>query len=188
TASDWVYVNNFAAPNRPTALALPGGRAPELEKAIHSLIEELKVSLPAIFEGEDYQKRRGAIEQSIQGKNERAFAALTEKAQARNIAILRTPVGFAMAPSRDGKVVPPAEFNAWPEAAQQAVRDAIQDLEKDLEETLRALPRAEKEQREAVRALDREIAEFATTGPFTDLKAQFADLPHIVQHIDAMRG
>src|SRR6185312_6279765 len=82
TAPDWVYVNNFAAPNRPTALTLPGGRAPEFEKAIHSLIEDLKVSLPAIFEGEDYQKRRGAIEQSIQGKNERAFAALTEKAQA----------------------------------------------------------------------------------------------------------
>jgi lon-related putative ATP-dependent protease len=185
---DWVYVNNFAAPQRPVALALPGGRAPEFEKAVHSLIEDLKVSLPAIFESEDYQKRRGAIEQSIQAKNERAFGALNEKATARGIAILRTPVGFAMAPARDGKVVPPAEFNAWPEAEQRAVRDAIQELEKDLEETLRAIPRQEKEQREAVRALDRETAQFATAAPFDEAKARFADLPKVLQHIDAMRA
>ena len=31
-------------------------------------------------------------------------------------------MGFGMAPMRDGKVVPPAEFNAWPEAEQQAER------------------------------------------------------------------
>ncbi len=185
--SDWVYVNNFDAPHRPIALSLPGGRAPALAKAVHSLIEDLKVSLPAIFESEDYQKRRGAIEQSIQEKNEQAFAALNEKAQARGIVILRTPVGFAMAPARDGKVVPPTEFNAWPEAAQQAVRDAIQELEKDLEETLRALPRREKEQRDAVRALDRDTAQFAITQPFEEVKTAFADLPAVAKHIEATR-
>ena len=42
--SDWVYVNNFTAPHRPIALALPG-----LAKAMHSLVEDLKVSLPANF-------------------------------------------------------------------------------------------------------------------------------------------
>ncbi len=186
--SDWAYVNNFDAPHRPVALALPPRRGPELEKATHSLIEDLKVSLPTIFESEDYQKRRGAIEQSIRAKNEQAFAALNEKAQARGIAILRTPVGFAMAPARDGKVVPPADFNAWPEAEQVAVRDAIKDLEQDLDETLRAIPRQEKEQREAIRNLDRETAQFATAAPFDDAKTQFSDLPKVLQHIDAMHA
>ncbi|MGA3401248.1 MAG: AAA family ATPase [Acetobacteraceae bacterium] len=185
--SDWIYVNNFDAPHRPIALALPGGRAPALAKAIHNLIDDLKVALPAIFESEEYQKRRGAIEQSIQEKNEQAFATLNEKAQGRGIVILRTPVGFAMAPARDGKVVPPTEFNAWPEAAQQAVRDAIQELEKDLEETLRALPRREKEQRDAVRTLDRDTAQFAIAQPFDDAKAAFADLPAVTEHIEATR-
>lgn len=186
--SDWVYVNNFDAPHRPIALAVPPRRGPEFEKAIHSLIEDLKVSLPAIFESEDYQKRRGAIEQSIRDKNEQAFSALNEKAQARGVAILRTPVGFAMAPARDGKVVPPADFNTWPEAEQVAVRDAIKGLEKDLDETLRAISRQEKEQREAVRNLDREMARFATAAPFDEAKAQFSGLPKVLQHIDAMRA
>ncbi len=185
---DWVYVNNFEAPHRPRAITLPGRRAPALQKALHDLIEDLRVSLPAIFESEDYQKRRGAIEQSIQSRNERAFAALSEKATAKNIAILRTPMGFGMAPMRDGKVVPPAEFNAWAEAEQRATRDAIEELEKELEQTLRSIPRMEKEQRDAVRALDRETAEFAVAQPFDQVKAQFSDLPAVLQHIEAMRA
>ncbi|MDR3538455.1 MAG: AAA family ATPase [Acetobacteraceae bacterium] len=185
--ADWVYVNNFAAPHRPVALSLPGGRAPALEKAIHDLIEELKISLPAIFEGEDYQKRRATIEQGIQAKNQAAFAALNEKATAQGVAILRTPMGFGMAPVQDGKVVPPDAFNAWPEAEQQAVRDAIAALEKELEETLRALPRLEKEARDAVRTLERETAQFALAQPFEELKTGFADLPKVLAHIDAIR-
>ena len=186
--SDWVYVNNFAAPHRPVAIAFPAGRAPDFEKSVRELIEDLKLALPAVFESEDYQKRRGAIEQSEQAKNERAFAELNERAGKYNLAILRTPMGFGIAPVRDGKVVPPAEFNAWPEAAQQATRAAIQELEKDLEETLRALPRGEKAQRDAIRALDRETAQFTISQPLEELKARFADVPKAALHIDAMRA
>ena len=40
--SDWVYVNNFATPHRPVAIALPPGRAPALDKALDGLIDDLK--------------------------------------------------------------------------------------------------------------------------------------------------
>ncbi len=153
-----------------------------------TLIDDLKASLPAAFESEDYQKRRGAIEQEIRGRNERAFTALRDKATAKGIAILRTPMGFAMAPMKDGQVVPPAEFNAWPAERQQEVQTAIEELEKDLEETLRGLPRLEREQRDAVRALDRETARLVIAQPIEDCKAQFADLPKVVQHLDAIHA
>lgn len=184
--ADWVYVNNFEAPHRPVAISLPAGRAVALQKAIHGLIDELKISLAAIFESEDYQKRRGAIEQAVQARNQSAFAALNEKATARGIAILRTPMGFAMAPARDGKVVPPADFNAWPEEEQSKTREAIEELEKELEDTLRAIPRREKEQRDAVRALDHETAQFAMSQPVAEVKEAFADLPKVLAQIDAI--
>jgi lon-related putative ATP-dependent protease len=185
---DWVYVNNFAAPHRPMAISLPGRRAPDFQKVIHDLIDDLRAALPAVFESEDYQKRRSAIVQSIQAKNERAFAELGEKATAKNVAILRTPMGFGMAPMHDGKVVPPAEFNAWSAEQQRATQEAIEELEKELEQTLRAIPRTEKEQREALHALNRETAEVAVAQPFDQVKAQFADLPAVLQHIAAMRA
>ncbi|HEY7581303.1 MAG TPA: ATP-binding protein [Acetobacteraceae bacterium] len=186
--SDWVYVNNFAAPHRPVAIALPPGRAPDLEKALDRLIDDLKVSLPAAFEAEDYQKRRSSIEQEIRGRSERAFTALRDKATGKNIAILRTPMGFAMAPMKDGQVVPPAEFNTWPPERQREAQAAIEELEKDLEETLRRLPRQEREQRDAVRALDRDTARFAIAQPIEECRSQFADLAKIVQHLGAIEA
>jgi hypothetical protein len=156
--SDWVYVNNnFTTPHRPVAIALPSGRAPALDKALSGRIDDLKGSLPAAFESEEYQKRRGAIEQEARGRNERAFSTVRDNATAKGVAILRTPMGFAMAPMKDGQVVQPVEFNAWPTERQQEVQAAIEELEKDLEDRLRGLPRLEREQRDAVRALDREI-------------------------------
>ncbi len=185
---DWVHVANFTEQHRPVAIALPGGQAPTFQKAVHTLVEDLRLALPATFESEDYQKRRSGIEQAMQAKSEQAFAALNEKAKAKDIVILRTPMGFGMAPIHDGKVVPPAEFNTWPEPAQQAMRDAIAALEKELEETLRALPRAENALRDALRALDRETAE-ATIGPqFDQLTATYAEIPAVLRHIAAMRA
>ena len=185
---DWAYVYNFTDPQRPVALRLPPGRAPSLQHTVHDLIDDLRSILPSVFEGDDYQKRRAALLQSIQAKSEANFTALTQKATAAGIAILRTPMGFAMAPMRDGKVVPPADFNAWPAADQQAARTAIEGLEHDLEETLRAAPRVEKEQRDAVRALDREVASFAIAQPFEEAEAAVADLPRVLAFLAAVRA
>lgn len=185
---DWVYVNNFSAPHRPKALSLPAGRAPAFQKAVHDLIEDLKVSLPAIFEGEDYQKRRSAIEQSIRSKGEGAFAEFQQKAEANHLAVLRTPMGFALAPTKDGKIVTPEEFHGWPEAEQQAVRSAIAAMEKELEQTLRGVPRLEKELSDAVRALDRETAQFTMVQPVEEVKSSFSDLPPVAEHVEAIHA
>jgi lon-related putative ATP-dependent protease len=186
--SDWVYVNNFATPHRPVAIALPAGRAPALNDAVDRLIDDLKVALPAAFESEDYQKRRSGIEQETRSQNERAFTAVRDKATAKGIAILRTPMGFAMAPMKDGQVIQPAEFNAWPGERQHEVQAAIEELEKDLEETLRVLPRLERAQRDAMRALDRETARLAIAQPIEECKAQFADLTKVAGHLEAIEA
>lgn len=185
---DWVYVNNFSAPNHPSAFSLPPGRAPEFEKAMQRLAADLRSALAAVFESEDYQRRRGAIEGQFRGRNERAFQALGEAAEAKGTAILRTPTGFAVAPAEAGKVVPPEEFNAWPEEKKRAIQAAIQDVERALEETLRAIPRLERERREAVRGLDREMAEFALGQLIEEAAAPFAGLEKVRTHFEQVRA
>ena len=185
---DWAYVYNFDDPRRPKAIALPAGRARAFEKAVHDLMAEVKVVLSAAFDSEDYQKQRGAIEQAIQAKSQTAFAALNEKAESKDIAVLRTPNGFTLAPIRDGKIVPPAEFNAWPREDQLKVQTAIEELEKDLEDTLRGMPRLEKEQRDAVLALARQTGRQAIEHPMAPVRAAFADIPAVLGHLDAIIG
>ena len=186
-ASDWVYVNNFVTPHRPTAIRLPRGKAPVFQKVMHHLIDDLKADLPGVFESESYQTRRGTIDEAIRAKGDGAFATLREKATARDIIILRTPTGFAMAPGAKGEVVPPETFNTWPEEQRRTVEAAIHDLEHDLEQTLRGIPRLDKERRDAIRALDQETARFAVGQSIEEARAGLIDLPMVLPHLDAAR-
>jgi len=79
------------------------------------MIDELRQTLPALFEGDEYQARRRQIDEGFRAGQEEAFEALTEKAREQNIAILRTPTGIGMAPMLDGKIVKPEVFQGLPE-------------------------------------------------------------------------
>jgi lon-related putative ATP-dependent protease len=186
-ASDWVYVNNFADSHRPSAIRLPRGTAPLFQQTMHRLIDDLKAALPGVFESEAYQTRRGAIDEAIRSKGDAAFSALRDKAAAHDIVILRTPTGFAMAPAKNGEVVPPEVFNALPEDQRHAIEAAIHELEHELELTLRGVPRLDKERRDAIRALDQETARFAVGQSIEEARARLADLPMVLGHLDAVR-
>ena len=185
---DWVYVNNFTTPHRPIALSLPRGRAPLLRRAMNGLVDDLRAALPAMFESEDYARRRSAIQDAFNTKASEAFNALGEKAAARGMAILRTPMGFAVAPAKDGKVVPPEEFASWPEERQAAIRAVMAELEAELEATLRGLPRLEKARRDAIRALDQETAAVVVDQEIEEVRAAFADQPAVLDHLAAVRA
>ena len=186
--SDWVYVNNFTEADRPIAIELPAGQARKFHDAMHKLIDDLKSALPAVFQGEDYQTRRGAIDDSFQKKQGEAFSALHDKAAEANILLLRTPVGFALAPAKDDKVVPPDEFRTWPEAKRREVQSTIEALEKDLEHIIHQIPQWEKQRRDEVRQLNRDTAKYAVDQLIEDTKVLFSDIPRVVQHIETVRA
>jgi lon-related putative ATP-dependent protease len=185
--SDWVYVNNFAAPHRPIALRLPNGEAFRFRAAIHELIDDLKSALPAAFASEGYQKRRGALDESFQKKQGEAFSELRGKAEAAQLIIVRTPVGFALAPAKDGDVVSPDEFNSWDEERRQKVQKSIELLEAELEHIVRQFPSWDKARREAMRNLNRETVDLAIGHLIQEVKAALIDLPQVIQHLDAVQ-
>jgi predicted ATP-dependent protease len=186
--SDWVYVNNFADPDRPLAIELPAGRARKFQDAMHKLIDDLQSALPAMFQSEDYQTRRGAIDESFQKKQAEAFSTLREKAAAKDVVILRTPLGFALAPTRDGQVVPPDEVAEWPEAKRREIQAVIEALEKDLEHVVHQIPQWEKQRRDEARQLDRETAKYGVDQLIEEAKATFHDIPKIIDHIEMVRN
>jgi lon-related putative ATP-dependent protease len=141
-----------------------------------------------VFESEDYQTRRNSIDQAFQTRQAEAFSGLRDKAAKQDIVILRTPMGFALAPARDGQVVPPEEFNGWPDDKRRAMQDTIKTLEKDLEHIVLQIPQWEKARRDEIRKLNRETAMFAVGQSIDELKAAFADTPAIVDHLEAVRG
>jgi predicted ATP-dependent protease len=186
--SDWVYVQNFPEPHKPIAVELPAGGAPRFRDGMRELIDDLKVALPAAFRSEEYQTRRGAVDTGFQKKQGEAFAQLQAEASAREITILRTPMGFALAPTKDGQIVRPEEFAAWPEEKRRNVQATIEGLEKQLERVVHQIPQWEKEHRDEIRRLNRETAQFAIGHSIEETRARFADLPKILEHLERVRA
>ena len=181
---DWVYVYNFQEPSQPRALRLPTGRARELARAMIAAIDELRGIVPALIEGEDYLSRRRAIDATFQAGQEQALEALNKKAAAQNIAILRTPQGFALAPMHEGKVVKPETFNALPEGMRTEKQAQIAALEEELGKILERLPKSEKERRGKVGELNQELARSAVTSALEDVAQAFADVPAVINHLN----
>src|SRR5215467_6080947 len=58
TPPDWIYVHNFAEPDRPRAFQIPAGQGRRLAKAMTSFLEAAQQEIPRAFESEDYARRR----------------------------------------------------------------------------------------------------------------------------------
>ncbi len=185
TPADWVYVNNFENPNRPKALKFPPGRARPFAKAMVAAIDELRTTLPAMFEGDDYQARRRSIEEAFRAGQEQGFEALNRRAQEQNIAVLRTPQGFAMAPMHEGKVVKPEVYNTLPETMRKEIETRIEALQKELELILEKVPKSDKERRARTAELNADVASHVVKAALDEIVAGFAGEPAILAYLDA---
>jgi lon-related putative ATP-dependent protease len=186
TPPDWCYVNNFTDPPKPRRLRLPAGRASGLREAMRRLVEELRAALPAAFERDDYRARREVIDQQFRGQNELAFGELQRRAEPKGIAMLRTPMGLALAPRRDGKVLTPEMFEALPEAERERIQHDLEEVQGDLEAVMQKVPQWEREHREAVRALNRETTGAAIALMMNELRTGYRDLPDVAMYLDAV--
>ena len=185
--SDWIYVNDFANPERPKAIAMPPGTARPLQKAMEALVDDLATDIPALFESEQYQNRRSAFEMQLATRKEEAFKKLEEKSSARNVAILRTPMGFAIAGVRNGEVIKPDDFANLSDDDRVAIEKAVNLTEKDLEKYLKSVPRLEKEHRAAVALLNAEMAEEAVDDSLESVVQAFGGIEAIKPYLTALR-
>jgi lon-related putative ATP-dependent protease len=185
---DWCYVNNFADARKPSALRLPPGRALPFRRDMEKLVEELKAAVPAVFESEEYRNRREAVDEEFKHRQESRFEALQKKALAKNIGLIRTPVGLALAPVRDGEVIKPDLFEKLPEAEREAVKKDISELQDELQDLLRQVPRWERDQRERVRGLNRDLVSFAVGHLIDEQLDCYRDLPVVVDYLGKVQA
>jgi len=184
--SDWCYVHNFEEPNEPRVLELPAGKGGPLGEDMDEMVEELKAVIPAAFESEDYQTRRQAIEEEFQDKQEEAFEQLQEEAEQQDVTVIRTPAGIALAPVRDGEVVPPDEFDQLPEEEREEAEQTIEELQGRFEEALKEVPRWERKRRQKIEELNQEVTRFAIQETFDELREKYGDWEAVVEFLDAV--
>ncbi len=181
---DWAYVNNFEEAHKPKALQLPFGTAKTLQTAMQNLIDDLANDIPSLFESEDYQSQRRAIEAEFGEKHEASMADFAERAKAENIALVRTPVGFMLTAIRDGKLVKAEDFEQLDKAEQEKIEEQIARLQQDLAKILREGPKLEKEHRTKVEELNASMAERAVSARVSEVQAEFKDIGPISGYLE----
>jgi lon-related putative ATP-dependent protease len=184
---DWIYVNDFEKPHKPRAIQLPSGQGVVLRDGMEELIEELRTAIPATFESEDYRTRKQEVEEEFKERQEQTFGDVQKKAQARNVSLIRTPVGLAFAPMRDGEVISPEEFQKLPEEERKQVESEIARLQEQLQEAIFQVRQWEREAREKMKELDREVAMFAVGHFIEELRQKYAELPEVVDYLNAVQ-
>ncbi len=184
---DWCYVNNFAQPHKPQVLRLPSGRGEELRQRMEQSVDYLRSAIPALFEGDEYRAKAGAIQEEFSKRQEDAFKELGEEAEKQQIALLRTPEGFAFAPIRDHEVIPPDEYEKLPEEERKRIEAAIAELQQRLEKIMRQIPQWRKERHERIKQLDRETTSTVVDHMIDELKETFVALPEVLKYLDLVR-
>ncbi len=188
TPPDWCYVNTFDDEREPRALRLPAGRGCDLQEDMEALIEELKTALPAAFESEEYHSRREMIQEEAQQGQEAALEELQDDAREDDIALIRTPQGFAFAPIRDGDVLSPDEVESMPEEEREAVQSKIESYQEELQNILQKVPESQREARDRIEELNEEMAAFAIDDGINTLRQKYSTLEAVLDFLDDVRA
>ena len=185
---DWCYLNNFDEPHKPSALSLPAGKACPLRDDMEQLVQELQGALPAAFEGDEYAQRKEALEEELKNQHEGAFSKLQERAEQSGIALVRTPMGLGLAPVQDGEVLSSQAFDELPEKEQKSRQGALTKLQEQLEDILVQIPKWEKEHREKMRNLNRDVTQRAVGHLIEELEKRWEEEEGVMAYLEAVRA
>lgn len=184
---DWVYLYNFAAPDKPKAMCLPAGKAVRFRAAMETMVADIRATAKAMFEADEYQTRRRSIESGVKQAQETAFSELQKKSQGLGTAVLHTPQGFGVAPVKEGEVLKPEEFQALPQEEKDRIEQAIRTIQHELEVMLQGIPGLMTEARRSIQKLDLEFANAAIAHVSGDLEMAFSDVEGMRAYLDAVK-
>jgi len=184
---DYCYVSNFQDSRKPRTLRLPPGRGAVFQNDMTQFVEDVRVGLRSTFESGEYRTRQQAIQEEFRERREKALAEVEAEAQSHGIALLRTPVGFAFGPTRDGKVISPEVFQSLSKEERERVEATIEGLQEKLLKVLQQTPVWMKEAQNAIRQLNDETAEYAVGHLIETLRKKYADLPKALDYLDEVR-
>ena len=165
------------------AAALPQPEAGRFAAALGDAVDAAKGVFDTLKTGDEHRLQLDLINEEHRHGFDAALEALRDRAEAQNIACVKTLDGYVLAPVHDGRAVRPDVFRALPESLQRDVEAKIAALESDLQELLATAPAADRAVYERSLALFRQTARRAASACFAPLKTGFAEHPKFLELI-----
>ncbi|HRH81483.1 MAG TPA: ATP-binding protein [Thiobacillaceae bacterium] len=184
---DGCYVNNFAEANKPRLLRVPAGRGGQFKRDMQRFVSELATAIAAAFESDAYRARIEAIQEAYKEREEEALRRLGQESSDQNIALLRTPHGFAFAPMREGEALTPNEFDKLPDEDKERIGGQIEAFTARLKQLMQQFPRWRRALQGQIKEANRDTLDLAVGHLIEELKESYADLEAVQAFLNEVR-
>ncbi len=186
-ADDCVYVHDFDRPQRPHAIRLPPGRAPELAADMNELIVSVRRHVGTAFDSESYDERRGQALAEVGRRRDAVLNEMRQFASDHGFTLEATPNGLVAVPVLGDRPLTPEDVRLLtPERQAEMQRNGAQ-VQEAVVAGLRRLHQLDREAADQVSRVDREIATYAIDPLLQSLREKYRELPDVLAHLDRVR-
>jgi lon-related putative ATP-dependent protease len=187
TPDDWCFVHNHQDAYEPRAIRLPAGEGREFQKEIDDLKEFIERDVPGIFESDDYSSKREETLKEVQEKGQNANNEIREKAQEKGFAMQQTFMGTALVPLKDGKPIGDEELQKLPKEERDDIERRRQELQEQIQDIQKRYRRLDREARDKVKELDRNVVLSRIEGPISDIHEKYEDNDGVNEYLDQVQ-
>ncbi|MEE9613553.1 MAG: ATP-binding protein [Thermodesulfobacteriota bacterium] len=184
---DWCYVFNFRDPDGPKAIDLPPGKGCELKTDMEGFVNTLKRDIPMVFESKDYERHRDEILEGQQERTKALFHRLEQQVEKRGFVLKKTVSGLAVVPAKDGKALEQEEFDKLPRKEREGVEVDLKGLQEQLGDVVREARVVEKDTKQRIEALDREVAQYVVKPLMTELFEKYKGFEKVRGYLGEVR-
>jgi predicted ATP-dependent protease len=184
TPSDWVYLNNFAEPNRPKPYKLPTGTAKSFHDRVRATIGHIKKQLTKVLSSTEFlnkiKQEQYVLEKSIKG----SMAKLKKSANAKGFDLQQTEDGSISIVRVVKEGQPTLDKLSLKEKAEMetivgTIKDHLQDLNDEATSMTEQII-------EHVRTIKKDAAHKIIKPYLNKLEKSYDDLPEILSWIKEM--
>ena len=183
SASDWCYVFNFDDPQKPKAISLPAGQGRQFRDDMRQLVRDLQTAIPSAFESELYYTRQQEVRDSLKEKTHTAFNSLAEEAKQHEVIFLRSDEELTFTASKDGKKLTAEEYEKLPTKDKEQFEEVISLLEERLNNLIRLRNQWQRETREKITEINREVGMFAAAHLIDEVKGKYKEIKAITTYL-----
>ena len=181
---DWVYVRNFADPDRPVGIALPAGCGRAFAAEVDATVTTANEELRQAFESDSYARQQQEVGQELERRHSLLLEQMREAAESLDFALTVTPSGITTAPVSDGKPIAAEDVERLSPDERDRIDEAGRELEERLRELTLQLRALRREALEAARRVDEHVARFAVDHLFESLLATWGEDDEIRRFVD----
>lgn len=185
-AADWIFVVDPRAPSRAKGFELPPGEGARFRRDVRIVLDRARAAFARYLKSEEHRISLDLLEEDMRYRSERAVEPIRRRAEAQNIAVVKSLDGYVLAPMHEGRVVRSDVFRALPEALKRNVEAKITVLEDELQSIVATLPDADFEASEKHDALVRQAALRTLRPGLTAIRRAYADGVSIGAALDAV--